>query len=246
MWCRVGWKQVRCRRARGGGAQAGLVDLADGIARQGVDDVDAGGHLDPGQTVGQVGEQFLLGRVPIGTGHHVRDRHLAVHVVGGCADHGAFEDRRVGGEGVLDLLGIQVFSAPDDHVLDAVDQGEVAVVVEPSDVAGVQPPGDDGAGRLLRDAEITGHHVRAFDDDFADPPGGHRVSVLVDDADPLARQGRTHGTELPGTVDRVARGGAGASVSPYPLDHDQPETLLDPVQQFLRNRCRPPADSEPQ
>ena len=66
------------------------------------------------------------------------DRLLAEHVVR-AADHGGLQHGGVAVEDVLDLLRIDVLAAPDDHVLDPVDQDQVAVVVEVSDVAGVQP-----------------------------------------------------------------------------------------------------------
>ena len=82
--------------------------------------------------VGQFGLADRLVRV----GDHERDRYLAVDGVGG-SDHRALEHRRMGGECVLDLLGVEVLSTADDHVLDAIDQGEIPVGVEGSDVAGV-------------------------------------------------------------------------------------------------------------
>ena len=79
-------------------------------------------------------------------GHHVKagpERHegdwlLAEDRIGLPDDRG-LEQRGVGVEDVLDLLRVDVLPAPDDQVLDPVDQGEITVVIEPADIPGVQP-----------------------------------------------------------------------------------------------------------
>ena len=73
---------------------------------------------------------------------------------GTAAEHGlffvAFSAERSRLERRLDLLGVDVLAAADDHVLDAVDDPQVAVRVEDADVAGVQPPVDDRLRRSPR------------------------------------------------------------------------------------------------
>src|ERR1700751_5121074 len=86
----------------------------------------------------------------------VPERHegyglLAEHPIG-LADDRSLEHPGMGVQDILDLLRVDVLPAPDDQVLDPVDQGEVAVVVEPADVAGVQPSAAQRLGRLLRPA----------------------------------------------------------------------------------------------
>ena len=70
----------------------------------------------------------------------------------GPADDGGLEHAVVAVERGLDLLRVDVLAAADDHVLDAVDDPQVAVLVEDADVAGVQPAVDDrlavSSGRL--------------------------------------------------------------------------------------------------
>ena len=60
-------------------------------------------------------------------------------------------DVGVGVEELLDLSGINVFAAPDDHVLDPADDVDVAVVAHDGEVTGVHPPSivDRLAGRLF-------------------------------------------------------------------------------------------------
>ena len=80
---------------------------------------------------------------------------------------GGLEDRGVSIETLLDLLGVDVLAAADDHVLDPVDDSQVAVLVDDPDVAGVQPSVPDHLGGLVRLAEIAAHHVGAADHDLA-------------------------------------------------------------------------------
>jgi hypothetical protein len=66
------------------------------------------------------------------------------------ADDGALGDGGMEGDGVLDLSRIDVLATGDDHVLEAVDDVEVALIVEVSAVAGVHPAVADGSPGLLR------------------------------------------------------------------------------------------------
>ena len=56
------------------------------------------------------------------------------------ADHRAVRDVGVLEERGLDLDGVDVLAAADDDVLRAVDDVDVALVVDARDVPGVQPP----------------------------------------------------------------------------------------------------------
>ena len=56
------------------------------------------------------------------------------------ADDGDLGDGRVLRQRLLDLDGIHVLAAADDHVLDPVGEEQVALVVEVAAVAGPQPP----------------------------------------------------------------------------------------------------------
>ena len=65
----------------------------------------------------------------------------------GDADHRHLGHARMGGDHVLHVDGVDVVPAPDDHVLGPPADVEVAVLVEPADVAGPQPAVDPGRRR---------------------------------------------------------------------------------------------------
>ena len=73
-----------------------------------------------------------------GSDVHDRADLLAQDVVGD-ADHGGVGHRRVLVQDGLDLDAVHVLAAADDHVLGPVDDVDEALVVEPGDVARVEP-----------------------------------------------------------------------------------------------------------
>ena len=148
-------------------------------------------------------------------GGDVQHRHLAVGGIG-ASDHGGLGDLRQLVDDDLDFPGIDVLAAADDHVLGPVDQDQVAVVVEVTDVAGVQPAVDDGLRGLLRSVQVATHHVVALDDNLAGLTVGDRAARLVDDPDGLPGQRQSYGARFAGTVQRVDRTGARSLCRPYP------------------------------
>ncbi len=117
-----------------------------------------------------------------GLEHDDRHRHLAEPLVRG-RHHGALQDRRVGRERVLDVDRRDVLAAPDDDVLRAVLDQDVALLVEGGHVAGVEPAVADRRRRRVRIAVVAHHDRVAADDDLADllAVGPHVVAVGVDD-----------------------------------------------------------------
>ncbi len=83
---------------------------------------------------------------------------------------------------VLHHAGIDVLAAGHDHVLDAVLDVDIAFVVEDAGVAGVQPAAAEGLRRLVGQVPVAAHELRAPDDDLADGAVGHRVVVLIHNA----------------------------------------------------------------
>ena len=73
-----------------------------------------------------------------GTRHHDRGDVLAEHLVR-HADDGRFEDRRVLVQHLLDLARVDVVAAADDHLLLAIDEEQVAVLVEVAEITGGEP-----------------------------------------------------------------------------------------------------------
>jgi hypothetical protein len=97
-------------------------------------------------------------------------------------DHRHLPDRGVAHDHLLDLGRVGVEAADDEHVLLAVGDAQVAVLVEHPDVAGVQPAvGVDGRGGGLGVVEEPGHDVVAPHDDLAGLARRQRRTVVVDD-----------------------------------------------------------------
>jgi hypothetical protein len=101
----------------------------------------------------------------------------------GDADHGDVGDIGMTGDRVLDLGGIDVLAAGHDHVLHAVVDVDIAVVIAVRGVAGAHPAVVNRGGGRLRLVPITLHDDRRFDDDFPDRAGRNLGAVRVDDLD---------------------------------------------------------------
>src|SRR5581483_7371339 len=101
----------------------------------------------------------------------------------GDADHLDVAHVGVGVEELLDLPGVDVLPAPDDHVLDAADDVDVAVLVHGGQVAGVHPARPvDGLGGALRVVPVAGHHRVAPGAQLAGrPPGDDPARLGVGD-----------------------------------------------------------------
>jgi hypothetical protein len=112
----------------------------------------------------------------------------------------------------LDLDGVHVLAAGDDHVLGAVDHEEVAVLVLTGEVAGAVPAVHQGGRGRVRPVPVAEHHVRPADPELADLPDrrahlglhtrdGHahrrRPRVVVGAGQPCdGRRGLGHAVEL--------------------------------------------------
>ena len=114
--------------------------LPDGVRGRSVDHVERLGPLLAGQPGGlEVGAHGVEGRRRAAlAGADDRGGPLAQAVVGGGDDAHLGHPVEAGQE-LLDLAGADVLAAPDDDVGEAVGDGEVALVVEHPDVAGVVP-----------------------------------------------------------------------------------------------------------
>ena len=150
----------------------------------------------------------------------------------------------MGQDGVLHLDRGDVLAAPDDDVLGAVLDQDVAFLVESGHVAGVEPAVADGRGRCLRVAVVALHHHVRPDHDLADlftvrsdvgailvddpqahagkRPAGHRLAFLA----ALRRLGL--GQEATRQSDRQDRRGLGQPVAD---DRLHSERLLEAADQ---------------
>jgi hypothetical protein len=101
----------------------------------------------------------------------------------GHSDHGGLGHARVGVQHILDLAGVHVVPAADDELLLPADDEQEAVLVEVTEVAGVQPAAGEGLGGGLRPVQVPLHHVQPAGDDLADAlrAGWQRTAIVVPD-----------------------------------------------------------------
>ena len=139
----------------------------------------------------------------------------------GDAGDGGLLDLRVLHEHRLDVAGVDVVAAPDDHVLLATDDIQVAVLVEAGEVAGVEPTVAPRLGRRFRVVEVLPLLARIGHQQFADLAGGQIAAVVVGNAKGDRRNGFADRTDTSGRLvwreDAVRRTGLGHSpVVGYP------------------------------
>ena len=133
---------ARSRPSQYGIAELALQELAGGLARELVGEVDRLRPLELGEPAGQVlhdrRRQLVAGLVAGSRLDHGLD--LLAHVVVGDAEHGDVADARVGEDLALDLGRVDVHAPGDDHVALAVAEEQEAVLVEVADVADGEEP----------------------------------------------------------------------------------------------------------
>ncbi|PAV69301.1 hypothetical protein WR25_10695 [Diploscapter pachys] len=156
----------------------------------------------------------------------------------GYADHDGFDDGGMLVQRLFDDARIDVVAAAQDHVLDPVDDEEIAVVVEIADVSRPQRTigeGRVGFGRLV---PIALHDLRPTRADFALLALGHdaRRVFAVADFDRRAGEGQTSRAFLVDAVERVAgddRRGFGQAIA---LDQLRARVRLERMAHFDRQR----------
>src|SRR5713226_915864 len=145
-------------------AQHLLVDLPGGCLGKVLDHVPARGHLERSQPFPAV--LFHLGEIHgVSQYEHCMDLFSANLVE--AAHDGSSLDPRVLEQHVFDLARVDVLAAADDHVLLAVDEEVVPVLIDVADVARVQPATANRVGSRLRIAEIAQHDVPAAEANLA-------------------------------------------------------------------------------
>src|SRR5881396_2245313 len=82
----------------------------------------------------------------------------------------------------FDFAGINVFSAGDDHVLQAIPNVEVSVCVLIPNVARSEKAVPEREFSFFRLVPITAHDIRAASDQLASFPGFNFVSFWIDNA----------------------------------------------------------------
>ena len=150
-------------------------------------------------------------------------------------------DRRLGDgrvlvEHLLDLAGIDVVAAADDQVLLAIDDEEVAVLVDLREVTGVEPAAAHRLGRRVGTLPVALHHVRALDDDLPHLALRDLLVVLVEDLhlDVADRRADRAGLALAvGVVEGCDRRGL---AQPVPLQDLRAELSVERAQHLDRQR----------
>src|SRR6266540_758766 len=152
------------------------------------------------------------------------------------AHHGRFGDRRVLVQHLLDLPRIDVVAAPDDQVLLAVHDEEIAVLVLAGQVAGAKPPVGNRLPSGLLVPPVALHDVVPADRDLADRTRRHVVAKGVDHPhlDAVDRGADRAGFALPlGVVEGGDRRGLREAVA---LQDDAAHPLLEATEDLHRQR----------
>src|SRR2546421_2335543 len=180
---RVGRGRLDPQLGYGDLAHSELLDLAGDRHREVVGETDISRDLVVGDTTAAETPHVVLGhlgpRPNLDPGHDLLAEAGVRH-----ADHLDVADVRMAVQELLDLPGVDVLPTPDDHVLDATHDADVAVAVHRGHVAGVHPPFlvDDLVGALAV-VPVADHHRVAASEQFArgvarECPGGDRVDDL--------------------------------------------------------------------
>jgi len=105
----------------------------------------------------------------------------------------------------IDITGIDVESAADNHILLAVHDVEVAVLIHRGDIARVAPAVSEQSRGFLRFVQIALGHLRTADNEFARLAYGHiRLALVqIDDAALRIRYGQADRTDFPNPFKRV-------------------------------------------
>ncbi|MNE23155.1 hypothetical protein D3C80_1163980 [compost metagenome] len=196
------------------------------MARQFLHEVELARGLDPRQRLSRpgrkLGRELRRGVGPVGGLDH--RHHPLAHLGTGRADHSGVGHLRMLDQQVLDLLRIDVHPARDDHEALAVGQEQIAVLVQPPDIAQGGPAARViGGGRLLRVVVIF-ERVIALEIDVADHARRQFVALVVADVDD-AEVGAAHRSRLPQPLFRVDDGHAVALGPSVVLDQDRAEPV---------------------
>ena len=123
-----------------------LEDLPRGVAGQSVEHGDLLRHLEACQLGAAVLQEQVRRHRRVLAHDDERHRHLAPSIIR-TTHHGGLDHRVVLVENPLDLRAGDVLATRDDHVLEAIDDEEVSVLVADADVPGVEPAtGERSAG----------------------------------------------------------------------------------------------------
>src|SRR6266849_2315478 len=141
-------------------AQCRLVDLAGGVARQGIHEFYHARALEARQIGFAMRVNLCLGNA-VARLHGDNGHADLAPLLAGNADHRGFGDRGELVKHVLDLGRVDVFAAGNVHVLPAVDDVVKTFLVDPRRIAGMQPAVGEGRRVGVRPVPVTGRDVRS-------------------------------------------------------------------------------------
>ena len=216
------------RAGDSGLAEAVLLNLLVRRLRQRVDELDVARDHEVRHAPLAPGDERLRSQ-RLSRAQHDDDLHLVLAELGRHPDGSGLEHRRMVVHDLLDLVRRDVLAAPPHRVLLAVDEVQIAVLVEGAEVAGVEPQVAPGLERGVGVPVVAEHHrVRlvAAVDDLADLPRRERgvpvVHLGVTGHHTIALEGRAAGIASGAVGEHGAdRRPDGGRVS---RDHDRPST----------------------
>ena len=169
-------------------AEVLLEDFASAGFWENFYELDVGGAFVAGEQGAGMGDELGCGDGLAGLEDDEGLGDFAPALVGD-GDDGGFKDGGVGEEGVFDFERRDVFTAGNDDVLLAVDEGDVAGGVDGGHVTGMEPAVAEGFGGGLGLVPIAEHDAVAASYDFTDGDAilGEVVVVGVNDGELGAR-----------------------------------------------------------
>ena len=149
-------------------------------------------------------------------------------------------------EPVLDLDAVDLVARAVDHVLEAIEDPQVAVGVEAADVARAPEAGGKGGGTRRGRLPVAGHDHRAADPDLARNAGQKLATGLVDDPQIATGDGEADRIRATRRVvrrhDGRGRGGLGGAIEIHQPELGQQRR--EPGDRGLRHR-RPAIAADP-
>ena len=157
-----------------------LVDLAAGACWKGRREEDSSRDLEGSQPLPSECDDRVFARLCRGCRNDGRDDFFAKRRMRNTK-HADARHRRVVGENTLDLERTDLFATAVDHVFNSTRQGQVAVVVEPAQIACPEPAVDEGLCVSVGIVEIPVEYARATGHDLALLTVPDHPPALVDD-----------------------------------------------------------------
>ena len=109
------------------------------------------------------------------------------------------------GESILDFGRVDVLAAGDDHVLDPVDEEQIALVIEVAGIARVIPPSGECLGGHLGLVPVLEHEIAASGADLSRLANADLLAIQVLDREHDTWNGDSRSTQARATVAMILR-----------------------------------------